>query len=436
MTLIKYGYELDTAFYDWSFPIRLHSLKPTVLSLHINHRKVGFIMILVGIDVASTKHDIVITNHLGEVFGKHLSIDNSRSGFEKLLSEISMAKEFFKDSNVRIGLESTGHYSRNILHFLILEGYNVMFINPLLTNMDRKASSVRKTKTDSIDAKAICMFLIRNQNDFKPYTLSSYHIDELKILVRQRKSLKKQLNKTSNQLKAYIDQAFPEYHKIFKKTLSNASLTLLETYASLSELKRVRVNTLAQLLKESSKGRHGLTKAALIKELAKDSIGIDSESLSLSIKQSVQTIRSIELQVSQINDLLELHITESKTTLLSIPGIGIQTGAIILAEIGDIHRFKTDDALLAFAGLDPSVYQSGKYEGNFKISKRGSSILRWAIFQAAKIAVIHDPVFNAYYLKKKSEGKHYFTIIGHVTKKLLRVIRSILKNNSVYIVSH
>lgn len=393
-------------------------------------------MILVGIDVASNKHDIFIMNALGEVFNKHFTIDNTRQGYKKLLEQISLAKEFFKDSNVRIGLESTGHYSRNILHFLILEGYDVMFINPLLTNMDQKASSVRKTKTDSIDAKAICMFLIRNQNDFKPYTLSSYHIDELKILVRQRKSLKKQLNQITNQLHAFLDQAFPEYHTVFKNILSNASLTLLSSYASLSELKRVRVNTLSGLLRKASKGKHGVTKAELIKTLVKDSIGIDSESLSLSIKQSVQTIRTIQSQIDLINQLLEHHITESKTTLLSIPGIGTQTGAIILAEIGDINRFKSDDALLAYAGLDPSVYQSGNYEGNFKISKRGSSILRWAIFQAAKVAVIHDPVFKAYYEKKKSEGKHYLTIIGHVTKKLLRVIRSILKNNSVYTVSH
>jgi len=183
-------------------------------------------MILVGIDVASKKHDIVITNQFGEEFGKHFTIENSLSGYKKLLDKIEEAKEFFIDSIVRIGLESTGHYSKNILHFLVQEGYDVIFINPLLTSMDRKASSVRKTKTDKIDAKAICMFLIRNQYDFKPYTLSSYHIDELKILVRKRKSLLKQLNRISNQLKAYIDQAFPEYYKVFKKVLSNASLTL------------------------------------------------------------------------------------------------------------------------------------------------------------------------------------------------------------------
>ena len=393
-------------------------------------------MIYVGIDVASKKHDIVILNEMGEIFNKHFTIPNAMKGYKKLLSEISLAKEFFNDSNVRIGLESTGHYSRNILYFLILKGYSVTLINPLLTNMDRKASSVRKTKTDSIDAKSICMFLLRNQNDFKPYTLLSYHIDELKILVRQRKSLKKQLNRTMNQLHAFIDQAFPEYYKVFKKINSNSSLKLLAHYASISDFKRVRVNTLAQLIKKASKGHHGLNKAQLIKSLIKDSIGIDSCALSLSIKQSVNMIEEINSQISQIDINIKVHIDNSNTTLLSIPGIGYQTGAIILAEIGDIHRFKSDDELLAYAGLDPSVYQSGNYNGSFKISKRGSSILRWAIFQAAKVAVIHDPVFNAYYLKKINEGKHYFTVIGHVTKKLLRVIRSILKNNSVYSISH
>jgi transposase len=393
-------------------------------------------MIYVGVDVASKKHDIIILNEVGEIFNKHFTIPNSMEGYKKLLSEINLAKEFFNDSQVRIGLESTGHYSRNILHFLILKGYSVTLINPLLTNMDRKASSVRKTKTDSIDAKAICMFLLRNQNDFKPYTLLSYHIDELKILVRQRKSLKKQLNRTMNQLHAFIDQAFPEYYKVFKKINSNSSLKLLAHYASISEFKRVRVNTLAQLVKKASKGHHGLNKAQLIKSFIKDSIGIDSCALSLSIKHSVNMIEEINYQINQINISIKDHIDNSNTTLLSIPGIGYQTGAIILAKIGDIHRFKSDDELLAYAGLDPSVYQSGNYNGSFKISKRGSSILRWAIFQAAKIAVIHDPVFNDYYLKKLSEGKHYLTVIGHVTKKLLRVVRSILKNNSVYSISH
>jgi transposase len=385
-------------------------------------------MIYVGIDVASTKHDIVILNELGQSFKKAFSIRNDLDGYKKLLSEISSAKEFFNDSNVRIGLESTGHYSRNILHFLILARFEVMFINPLLTNMDRKAASVRKTKTDAIDAKAI----IRNQNDFKPYTLSSYHIDELKTLVRQRKSLKTQINKEMNLLHAYVIQAFPEYYKIFKKINSKASMEVLNRYASLSEFKRVRLETLKELIRKSSKGHHGVREAQMLKDLNSSSIGIDSSALSFSIKQTIKRIIMLEDQVHHIEKEIAHHIDESHTTLLSVPGVGYTTGAIILAEIGDIHRFKTDDQLLAYAGLDPSVYQSGNFEGNYKISKRGSSILRWALYQAAQAAVKFDPVFKAYYLKKKVEGKRHRVIIGHVTKKLMRVIRSILKNNSTY----
>jgi transposase len=389
-------------------------------------------MIYVGIDVASTKHDIAIFNALSKPFKRAFSIRNDLEGYKKLLSEISSAKEFFNDPNVRIGLESTGHYSRNLLHFLILAQFEVMFINPLLTNMDRKAASVRKTKTDAIDAKAICMFLIRNQNDFKPYTLSSYHIDELKTLVRQRKSLKVQLNQEMNVLHAYIIQAFPEYYRIFKKISSKASIEVLSRYASLTEFKRVRLETLKALIRKSSKGHHGMREAQLLKELPLTSIGIDSSALSFSIKQTITRILMTKNQVCQIEQEISHHVDESKTTLLSIPGVGYTTGAIILAEIGDVHRFKNDAQLLAYAGLDPSVYQSGKFEGNYRISKRGSSILRWAIYQAAQASVKFDPVFKAYYLKKKSEGKRHRVIIGHVTKKLMRVIRSILKNNSTY----
>ncbi|MDA3932446.1 MAG: IS110 family transposase [Tenericutes bacterium] len=391
-------------------------------------------MIYVGIDVASRKHDIVITNAQGVIFKKPFKILNNLDGYKKLLSEICLAKEFFNEKSSRIGLESTGPYSRNILHYLILAEYEVMFINPLLTNMDRKASSVRKTKTDSIDAKAICMFLIRNQNNFKPYTLSSYHIDELKTLVRLRKSLKKQINKAMNQLHGYLIQAMPEYYNIFRKIDSKTSLEVLTRYSSLSELKKVRLSTLSKLIKKSSKGHHGLLHAEALKSLPFNSIGIDSRALSFAIKQTLERVHMLKSQIKSIEVEVKFHVDQANTTLLSIPGISYTTGGIILAEIGDINRFKSADALLAFAGLDPSVYQSGNYEGNFKISKRGSSILRWAIYQSAQAIVKFDPVFREYYLKKKAQGKKHRNALGHVTKKLTRVIYSILKNKSIYII--
>jgi len=390
-------------------------------------------MILVGIDVASQKHDITIMSSHGEIFNKHFTIENSMDGFNLLLKNIEAAKKHFNDYEVRIGLESTGHYSRNILYFLTNKGFKVMFINPLLTNMDRKALSVRKTKTDKIDAEAICIFLSRNKNNFKPYTISSYHIDELKVLVRSRKSLTKQLNVFTNQLHAYLHQAFPEYYKVFSDITLKGSLAILSKCASLSEFKHTRKDTLIKILHKQSKGRHGTEQIDKLKTLVRNSIGIDSVALSLSIKQAVSTIQFVKSQISEIDLKIKETIDNSNTTILSIPGIGYLTGAIILSEIGDINRFKTDNQLIAYVGIDPQVYQSGTYNASFKMSKRGSSILRWAIFQSAKIIIQHDKVFIEYYEKKKAEGKHYFNIMAHVSKKLIRVIRSILNNNTLYI---
>jgi len=392
-------------------------------------------MILVGIDVASKKHDVLIMKNTGEVYKKHFKIDNDLEGYKRLLSEIESAKEFFNVSSVSIGIESTGVYSKNILYYLSSFNYNIYFINPLLTNMDRKASSVRKTKTDIIDTKAICMFLIRNRSELHPYTLSSYHINELKTLVRIRKSHKKILNMHINRLHALLSEAFPEIYKVFSKVNSKTCLNLLSKYASIGEFKSVRVNTLVKHLISTSRGRSRLELAEEIKQFANNSIGIDSKALSISIKQHVLLVNQTNKLINEVEMLIEENVNSLNTNILSIPGIGYQTGAIILAEIGDINIFKTDDALLAYAGLDPSVYQSGNQDSSYKMSKRGSSLLRWALFQAAKITVIYDPVFRKYHESKINQGKHYFVAISHSCKKLLRVIRSILKNNTVYQIS-
>lgn len=393
-------------------------------------------MILVGIDVASKKHDIVIMKDNGEMFNKHFKINNDIDGYKKLLQQIESAKEFFNDDLVSIGIESTGHYSKNILYFLTKLEYTVYFINPLLTNMDRKASSVRKTKTDIIDAKAICMFLIRNRNDFHPYTIQSYHTDELKVLVRLRKSYKKTLNAHTNSLHALITQAFPELYTVFSKITSRTGLKLLSHYASISEFKNVRVTTLERLLISSSKGRHRLDIAKEIKSKANSSIGIDSKALSMSIKLEIDLINNLNKKIEDLELLIEQSVDACQTTILTIPGVGYQTAGIILAEIGNINRFKTDDELIAYAGLDPSVYQSGNQNISYKMSKRGSPLLRWALYQAAKITVMHDPTFIKYHQSKMNSGKHYNISISHSSKKLLRVIRSLLKNNTVYQISH
>lgn len=389
-------------------------------------------MIYVGIDVASNKHDCFIMRDTGEVFSKKsFTITNDFEGYKKLHNSIKNFVESTKDSNVRIGLESTGHYSKNILLYLIKAGYQATLINPILTNMDRKASSVRKTKTDTIDAEAICRFLDKNQLDFKPYTLVSYHIDALKSLTRQRFSLVKQQTTQKLIFQRLLNVIFPEFVGLFSSVYVESSLNILYAYPTPKKLAKAHVSSIDKLLHHKS----NITANRLI-EIAKSSIGQSEDYLAFELKHTIDMIRFYQSQIEIYNKQIEHELmqTEYGSIITSIPGVGVITGAMIISEIGDINNFNNPYQLLAFAGLDPSVYESGNFSSsNNKPSKRGSKYLRWAIHQVSSSIWKWDKTFKAYYERKIQEGKHYYVAIGHIDKKLVRVIFSLLKNKTSFI---
>ena len=389
-------------------------------------------MIYVGIDVASKKHDCFIMRDTGEVFSKKaFTIKNDIEGYKKLHNSINQFVESTKDSNVRIGLESTGHYSKNILLYLIKQGFQATLINPILTNMDRKASSVRKTKTDTIDAEAICKFLDKNRLDFKPYTLLSYHIDALKSLTRQRFSLVKQQTSQKIIFQRLINVIFPEFSGLFSSVYVESALNILYAYPTPRRLARAHVSSIDKLLHHNSS-----VTAAKIIEKAKNSIGQSEEYLGFELKHTIDMIRFYESQVEIYNKQIEHELSQIDygKIITSISGVGIITGAMIISEIGDINNFQTPYQLLAFAGLDPVVNQSGEFESSHnKPSKRGSKYLRWAIHQVSAGIWKWDKTFKEYYDKKIKEGKHHYVAIGHIDKKLVRVIFSLLKNKKSFI---
>jgi len=389
-------------------------------------------MIYVGIDVASKKHDCYLMSDK-QTETKHIRFGNNAFGFQILIDTINDFKERMGDDKIRIGLESTGIYSHNILQHLVKNGFDTMLINPLLTNMERKSSSVRKTKTDKIDAKSICTFLIRNQ-DFRPYTIKSYHNLSLKSLSRRRISLVKQLTKEKQQLNALVTVMFPEYLDVFCSLYGNASLEILVKYSTPDMLSKARIDALSRLIHKASKGHHGHDTAVKIRALAKNTIGDFRNVFDFEVRFLIKRIRLLQSQIKEYTLKIKEMMIEHCPQILTIPGIGYVTGAIIIGEIGDISRFKSPYQLLAYAGLDPCVYQSGNYDAdNVSISKRGSRYLRWAMHIASSIIIHNDFVFNAYYTKKRKEGKHHFVALGHVSKKLIRVIFHILKYDTAFI---
>ena len=388
-------------------------------------------MIYVGIDVAKDKHDCFITNSDGKVVFKVFTIANNLDGFNDLYQKIESVMEDV--TKVKVGLEATGHYSFNLLGYLIDKGLPTYVINPLHTNLYRKSLSLRQTKTDKVDARTIASMLMSDVN-LKSYSDTSYHNEELKSLTRYRFDKVKERAKLKTSVSRLVCILFPELEKLVP-TLHMASVyTLLSEFPSAKHVANAHLTRLTNLLSEASKGRYGKDTAIIFREAARVSIGSNMPAKSLELKHTIKLIQELDSEIDEIENEIKIIMDEINSPILSIPGINYRMGAMIIAEIGDFSRFDSPDKILAYAGLSPSTYQSGQLDGAYShMEKRGSRYLRYALFNAAKYVCHWDPTFAAYLAKKRAEGKHYNVAISHAAKKLVRVIYHLEKSNQQYI---
>lgn len=379
-------------------------------------------MVYIGIDIAKYSHFASVVSSDGEVIVKPFSFQNSREGFMKLVEEI----ENFHDC--LIGLESTGHYAENLVYFLYERHYNIALINPIQTDSLRD-SNIRKTKTDKLDTKLIveCLML-------KKYSLVNFqdiNIIKLRRLSRFRMELIQQQTRIKTQLTGCLDIVFPELSSFFKGNLHlKTSYALLEKYSSAKTIRSARIDGLTNLLHNNSKGKYTYVDALRLKNLAKDSVGLDNPSVDLQIKCLITQLRLYKEQIKDIDLDIETLMEIINSKIITIPGIGYNLGAMIISEIGDIKRFSNPSKLLAFAGLDPVVKQSGNFQADsMKISKRGYTYLRYAIYRAAFLIIYNNDTFHKFYLQKRAQGKTHRVALGHVCNKLVRIIFKILTDN-------
>lgn len=389
-------------------------------------------MIFVGIDVAKSKHDCCIIDSDGVIHTDSLRIANSKKGFDSLYSSILSILGSKNLEHVKIGLESTGHYSTNITNYLFSKGFQVHLLNPLATNLFRKASTLRKTKTDKTDAKVIATMLFTD--DSKSYSPVSYQISELKSLTRHRYRMIGYRSKLKLSVTRLIDIVFPELPDCVWSIHQNSSYSLLLELPTPKDICNCHLTKLTNLIHKASHGKYDKEKAVSFKELARNSIGTSNRSTAFELQQTIRLIQSVQAEIDALDKQIKLIVKEINSPLLTIPGIGYTLAAIMLAEIGDVTHFSTPAKLLAFAGMEPSTYQSGNYSSSkTPMVKRGSTYLRWAVMQAARLVSMRDATFAAYMAKKRSEGKHFNVARSHVGKKLLRVIFYLLKNNTAFV---
>lgn len=388
-------------------------------------------MIFVGIDVAKDKHDCFIISSEGEVLADVFTVTNSKAGFEALLHTINTYIGI-GDGKIKVGLEATGHYSYNLLGFLLDNGFPTYVINPLHTNLYRKSQSLRKTKTDRVDARTIASMLMSDVS-LKPYTNIVYHNSELKSLTRYRFDKVKERATLKSSVSRLVNILFPEAEKLFPTLHTASAYALLSELPSAKHIAEVHLTHLTNLLHTASKGRYNRDKAIQIRDAACNSIGTYMPAKVLELKHTIKLIREFDNEIAEIEAAIESIMDKIASPITSVPGIGLNMAAMIIAEIGDFNNFDNPDKILAFAGLSPSTYQSGKLTNCYAhMEKRGSRYLRYALFNAAKYVCHWNPVFADYLAKKRSEGKHYNVAVSHAAKKLVRLIFALHKSGESY----
>ena len=387
-------------------------------------------MIYVGIDVAKDKHDCFIINSDGEVLFRAFSIANNRNGFNDLYQKIESVMEDV--TKVKVGLEATGHYSYNLLGFLLDKGLPTYVINPLHTNLYRKSLSLRKTKTDKVDAHTIASMIMSDVN-LKSYSDTSYHNEELKSLTRYRFDKVQERAKLKTSVSRLICILFPELEKLVPTIHMASVYAMLSEFPSAHAVASAHLTRLTNLLSESSHGRYGKDTAVMFREAARNSIGSNMPAKSLELKHTIKLIQELTSEIDEIETEIKSIMDEVNSPILSIPGINYRMGAMILAEIGDFSRFDSPDKILAYAGMSPSTYQSGQLDNCYShMEKRGSRYLRYALYNATKYVCHWDESFGTYLAKKRAEGKHYNVALSHATKKLVRTIYAMEKTGQSY----
>ena len=385
-------------------------------------------MFYLGIDIGKNTHVASLVDDKKKVIFKAFSFSNSIDGAESLILKL----EAFKNE-LEVAMEATGHYWLSLYSYLVEKNFTVRVINPIQTDGWRQGIEIRKRKTDVIDSILIADLL--RYGDFVETSLSNEDYLSLRNLSRFRSYLISSIGDLKRKTIALLDQVFPEYASSFSNIFGKTSKEILSNFSTPSDFEDINSDDLNTFLESVTRKNYASKKIDELSKKASSSFGINFclDSFSLQIKMLIEQISFIQNQVSDVENEIEVLLEKLNSPITTIPGIGSVNAATILGEIGDIKRFSNPSKLVAYAGLDASVSQSGEYESTYNhMSKRGSPYLRSALFQSALRAEFCDPVFSDYYQKKISEGKHHLVATNAVARKLCHTIFAVLTKNEPY----
>ena len=373
-------------------------------------------MYFIGIDISKYKHDCCIISAADQKVVSKVTIKNNKAGFDELLTIINSLSN---PEDIRIGFESTAHYALNLELFLENSLLTFMEVNPVLISEYKKSKTLRRTTTDSVDCESIARWLMTVE--YKPHSKGFYHAYSLKSLTRLRDKLIRQRSFYLVKITNVLDHTFPEFKPFFNERLSKTALYLLENYGSAEKMARMN-SASYEKLRSLSRGKFSPQQFLQLKELAANTVGVNNSIFDVELNSLLSLYKSLVKEIDTIEKEINKLIEEVHPHYMSIPGIGPLSAAVIYSEYGDISNFTNSGQMLAFAGIEPGINESGTESHGGKMVKRGSSQLRYTLINCCLPLIRFDMTFATYYAKKRGEGKPHRVAITHVAKKLIRVI--------------
>ena len=389
-------------------------------------------MIYAGVDVAKADHVIGAVDERGSELCKPMGFKNGAAGFERCGAWLEGVAE--EPGDVLVGMEATGHYWMALYAFLVSRGYAVAVIDPVQVRAVRRLRGLDRVKNDRIDAVLIAETLRIGQYD--PTRLATDEVQSLRTLTRYQQSLKSELAEVKTQCTCLLDSYFPEFSGAFSDMFGAAGRAVLSKSPLPSQVARRRVDSLQRDISEAARGSRRVDgKAAELKALARASVGIrlGEGAAAMQIQSLVRQMDFLDGECGKVERRVRALLELVEPLVLTIPGVSYTTGAQIVAEIGDIRRFRNAPALVSYAGLSSSVNQSGKFDsGGGPITKHGSPYLRRALWLAANRARQYDPSLGAFYERKRAEGKCHRVAVTAVARKLCHIVFAVMRDGAPY----
>lgn len=388
-------------------------------------------MIYAGVDIAKVDHVIGAVDETGAEVARPMGFKNSEAGFERCVAWLESVAE--SEDDVFVGMEATGHYWMACFAYLTNKGYRVCVVNPMQVHAMRKLKSLSGVKNDRIDSWLIAETL--RQGNYDETRLATDEVQALKQLTRYHQGLKQELATVKTQAICVLDSYFPEYAGLFSDIFGAASLKVLAECPTPAEVDRRRASTIAKLISGGSRGRLGAGKAAQIKAAAKSSIGIKlgEDAASFQLKTMVSQVEFLNQTIAKVEKETAALLAKVEPNITTIPGVSTATGAQIVAEIGDVKRFRNAASIVKYAGLNSGVDESGQFSAKgVPITKHGSPYLRRSLWLAANRARQHDDRLRGFYEKKRREGKPHRVAVTAVARKLCHIVYAVMRDGEPY----